>query len=366
MKRKPRVIVVGAGPAGSSTAAHLAGAGQAEVILLERGTVERTKVCAGGLGPSALRELRHLDMQAQVLSQSYPIRGLLLHAPSGRRATLQGRMAAAVIERSRLDAMMARHAETLGARLVEGWKVTGLLTEGARVGGVRGPRGSIEGDLVILAAGGTTSLTKGPHRTLLCLRRHVSGVLHGKGRMEIVLRERTAPGYAWLFPEGDGMANIGLCLPRTQTMGKESLVSLLDDIQHNELAQALAHADVGPDEFMGIRCSLRAKAPNRPGLWVTGEAAGLANAVTGEGIGQAMTSGRLAAAAASIFRETGEAVARRHYEHTLDLQLTPSLASAALVGRIVAQPILLDGLAVLTKSPLGRLASRVTAGLVSP
>ena len=307
-----------------------------------------------------------MDLYAQTLAQAYPIRGMVLHTPAGRKATLQGPTAAAVMERSRFDHLLARHAVSLGAKLQEGWKVTGLLAEGPMVRGVRGPQGEMEGDLVILATGGTSSLSSGAYRKLLCIRRHVTGALHGKGLLEMVIRPQTAPGYAWLFPEGHGLANVGLCVPPDKVESKQDLAALMDDIQDRELAPALAHAELGPDEFMGIRCSLQARAPNRPGLWVVGEAAGLVNAVTGEGIGQALASGRLAAKAAASLLDAGEQRARRQYERDLTLHLTPSLASAAILGHFVTRPKVLDALALVAESPLGGLAARVSSGLVSP
>ena len=123
------VIVVGAGPAGSATAHRLASAGR-DVLLLEKATFPRDKVCGDGLTPRAVRSL--IDMGVDISPEKGWARnnGLRIIA-NGRTYELPWpeleRFPNYGLVRSRmeLDEILARHAATAGARLVERTKVAG-------------------------------------------------------------------------------------------------------------------------------------------------------------------------------------------------------------------------------------------------
>ncbi|HPV80606.1 MAG TPA: FAD-dependent oxidoreductase, partial [Dermatophilaceae bacterium] len=132
------VIVVGAGPGGSATAAYLATQG-VDVMLLEKATFPRDKICGDGLTPRAVRELVHLGVDTAGWQRT---RGLRILG-GGRNFTLDWPESATfpsygmVRTRKQFDHALAQHAVSRGARLHEGASVTAPLLDGrGRVTGV--------------------------------------------------------------------------------------------------------------------------------------------------------------------------------------------------------------------------------------
>ncbi|MCD6499656.1 MAG: NAD(P)/FAD-dependent oxidoreductase [Deltaproteobacteria bacterium] len=360
-----RAVVVGAGPAGSLAALSLMETNLFEVTLIDRTTLPKTKPCGGGLGPSALNHLRMIGLEPKIMAEAYPIRGARFHTPKGRQVVLGGNaVAAAVLPRERLDLVLAREAERAGARLVEEWPVTGVLTDEQTVTGVSGPKGEMEADLVVVAAGGTTSLAGGTFSRLQCIWQQIEGANYLPGTIEMVITKKIAPWYAWLFPEGQGRANIGMCCIAGH-LDRNGLQETFDQICDEQLAPALAGTTRGPRRFMGIRTSRWPRLANRPHLWVAGEAAALTNEATGEGIGQAMISGRLVGQAAAHWDDRGEEGARKLYERTIRRTLGPGLGSSILIEHFAASPAL-EATPRLAKGPTSALLSKfVTRALAS-
>ena len=132
------VVVVGAGPAGSSAACHLATLGL-DVVLVERHELGRDKVCGDGLTPSAVRELALLGVDTTGWQRNKGLRviggGHLLHFPWPEQASFPSYGMAR--RRALLDRELAEHAAARGARLLTGVSVTGPVTSATgRVTGV--------------------------------------------------------------------------------------------------------------------------------------------------------------------------------------------------------------------------------------
>ena len=130
--RQADVIVVGAGPAGTSTAYHLANAGL-DVLLLEKASFPRDKICGDGLTPRAVRQLvsMGLDLDAPGWQRNKGLRivgaGHRIELPWPDLATFPSY--GMVRTRSDLDEILARHAEKAGARLMERTAVTGPVVD---------------------------------------------------------------------------------------------------------------------------------------------------------------------------------------------------------------------------------------------
>ena len=124
------VIVVGAGPGGSATAAYLAQHGL-DVLLLEKATFPRDKICGDGLTPRAVKELVNLGVDTTGWARN---KGLRIEG-GGHTLTLDWPRTASfpdyglVRRRAELDETLARHAVSRGARLLEGMNVTGPLRD---------------------------------------------------------------------------------------------------------------------------------------------------------------------------------------------------------------------------------------------
>src|SRR5437764_2273310 len=201
-------IVVGAGPAGSTTAYRLARAG-ARVCLIDRARFPRDKPCGGGLTVRAVRELP-FSVEPVVEDRVDTLElGLRYRRRWSRRAD---EPLVLMTQRRRLDAFLAEQASAAGAEFREGSKVTGVDPAGSVT--LDGER--LEADVVVGADG-----ANGIAARSLGLPAHEHGVgLEGNVGYEHLSRERfggravvelgvVPGGYAWVFPKGDHV-NVGV------------------------------------------------------------------------------------------------------------------------------------------------------------
>ncbi|MFJ6212479.1 geranylgeranyl reductase family protein [Streptomyces sp. NPDC092296] len=319
------VIVVGAGPAGATTAYHLAKSGL-DVLLLEKSAFPREKVCGDGLTPRAVKQL--VDMGIDVSEEAGWLhnKGLRIIG-GGVRLELDWPDLAAfpdyglVRKRADFDELLARQAQKAGARLYERANVTGPVLDDrtGRITGVTAKLGEekrpvlFTAPLVVAADGNSTrlSLSMGLHRredrpmgvayrTYFTSPRHQDDYL--ESWLELWDRRRgeatLMPGYGWIFGMGDGTSNVGLGLLNT--------TSSFGDIDYRELLKSWC-ANM-PEEWgytpenmtEPIRGAALPMAFNRQphytrGLLLVGDAGGMVNPFNGEGIAYAMESGKLAA-----------------------------------------------------------------------
>ncbi|MCW5660956.1 MAG: geranylgeranyl reductase family protein [Burkholderiaceae bacterium] len=309
------VLVVGAGPAGSACAQLLARAGM-HTVLVDAHAFPRDKVCGDGLIPDAHAALQRLGVYDEVMAQAQRVRHVGCIGPRGGRVDVPGRLA--VLPRRQLDHIICRGAVRAGAQLHAPTRFEAPLLDGERVAGARLKVGDKMHELralqVVLATG---AVPQALIAAGMCERRTPSGVaLRGyvhhpamAGRitdLEVVWHKRLRKGYGWIFPCPDGVFNIGVGLAHShskQVDGRQTMqeVNLRDMFaafcQVYAPARELMRGGMPQGELKGapLRCSLEGAALTRPGLMVTGEAAGSTYAFTGEGIGKAMETGMLAA-----------------------------------------------------------------------
>jgi len=317
------VLIVGAGPAGSAAAITLAGAGF-DVVLVDQQAFPRDKICGDGLIPDAHHALRRLGLLDAVLARARSVRHVAVIGPRGGRIDVPGTLA--VLPRRELDAMLCQAAVEAGARMHAPVRFIGLLEEdpGAGEVGTRRVVGAtvragdatreVRATWVLIASGA-------PPQALMasgmCERRTPTGVaLRGYVKnlamvdhiteLEVVWHPRMKRGYGWIFPGPDGVFNIGVGVAHSHAMGGDSgqsmqdinLRTMFDEFTrvHRAAGDLLAGGEwVGELKGAPLRCSLRGAKLSRPGLMVTGEAAGSTYAFTGEGIGKALETGLAAA-----------------------------------------------------------------------
>ena len=322
--RDADVIVVGAGPAGSATAYHLARAGH-DVLLLEKTEFPREKVCGDGLTPRAVKSLVSMGIDTSEQAGWLHNKGLRIIG-GGMRLELPWPDLASypsyglVRPRSDFDDLLARQAVKAGALLHERTNVTGpVLDKAGRIVGVqtKGDDGerTFHAPLVVAADGNSSrlSLAMGLHkrddrpmgvavRTYYRSPRHdddwLESWLELWDRDEQTGRERLLPGYGWIFGVGDGTSNVGLGILNTSTAWGQ--------VDYKDLLKRWL--DQTPEEW-GFRDENRtqpvrgAALPmgfNRQphytrGLLLVGDSGGMVNPFNGEGIAYAMESGELAA-----------------------------------------------------------------------
>ncbi|TDE14905.1 geranylgeranyl reductase family protein, partial [Actinomadura sp. 6K520] len=223
------VIVVGAGPAGSAVACHLARSGL-DVLLLEKSSFPREKVCGDGLTPRAVQELRTLGIDLDAPGW-FPNKGIRLIA-DGRRLELDWPDAHGLTRtRADLDELLARQAVAAGATLRENTKVTAPLQTRGRVTGVETETATHEARLVIAADGASSRLSVAlglrPSATRpigIAGRRYFRSPRHDEAHLEIWL-DLAPAAYGWIFGMGDGTCNVGVALLRTDHPDYRGLLS---------------------------------------------------------------------------------------------------------------------------------------------
>jgi menaquinone-9 beta-reductase len=319
------VIVVGAGPAGSTTAHYLAQAGL-DVVLLEKASFPRDKVCGDGLTPRAVRQLVRMgiDTTGPGWIKNKGLRivggGMRLHMPWPELASYPNY--GLVRARMDFDELLARHAEKSGARLFERTQVTAPVID-ERTGRITGvvakpldEDGRRAGDdvtfraPVVVAADGVSSriatgmgIHKRDDRPMgVAVRAYFKTPRHDDDWMESWLElwdgDDLLPGYGWIFGTGNGTSNVGLgILDSSKAFGRVDYKDLL----RRWTAQVPEDWGFTEDNQVGaIRSAALPMAFNRQphysrGLLLVGDSGGMVNPFNGEGIDYAMEAANLAA-----------------------------------------------------------------------
>lgn len=353
------LVVIGAGPAGAATAFHAAHSGL-RVALLDQARFPRDKICGDGLTARAVVELRALDAETAAAGMGARINRFELGAPLGHtRSALYGADGypdyAYVVPRLKLDALLVERAVAAGATLledhaVERWQQVGsVLQLSARHAG----RGiTLTGRCAVLACGAhlrpllrNRILTRKP-QVMMAVRQYLEGVADDD-TWRLHYSRRTVPGYGWIFPAGAGLANVGIGLYR-----RRSGERLADTLAHY-LAQGGAREHLrgaracGPAVSFPLRCDFLEAPLSAPRLLIAGEAAGLVNPLTGEGIDYALESGRIAAAhAARMLTERDESAVRADYERALHHRYAALFAFCLQLRRWCSSPWRVSALTV--------------------
>ncbi len=320
MEGERDVIVVGAGPAGATTAVYLAQQGY-NVLLLDRHQFPRDKICGDAVPAGAIETLTQLGMgdkikQAVARGELYPLQGMLLVSPKGYKLEADFHKGKAggdsyVAPRIYFDAIIQSYAIEAGAEFRQ-MQVTGPLLENGRVVGVKGKENGRSRDIrakVVIGADGVTSAIAralrpkaeqhvDKHRAV-ALRAYIEGVEELPGRVEFYLYNEILPGYAWIFPTAPDRANIGLGMRLDHFRAKKkSLEEMLNaflampDIK-KRLKNGYELRDMATWQLnFGSQKGMQHVFD---GALLVGDAAGFINPLTGGGIHNSIVSAKLAA-----------------------------------------------------------------------
>ncbi|HSB91376.1 MAG TPA: geranylgeranyl reductase family protein [Anaerolineales bacterium] len=312
MTRPHDVVVVGAGPAGSAAAHYLAVAGF-DVLLLDKSEFPRDKTCGDGLTPRALAVLADMGLREAVDQRGCRIEAIELIAPAGgtagfpvpRFGNLPEYMV--IIPRLILDDLIRQRAVESGAQFEGGVEVIEVrnVDGGVRIRAERDNQPvDLSARLVVVATGAALKLVKriglAPRRplTMLAARAYFDGLTDLAPVVQVHFDGIPLPGYGWVFPVSASSANIGAgvipagWLRRPHTTTSRRAFEMLVEALRSVLGSA---RQVGPMKGYPIRIDFDRSPTYAERVLLAGEAAGLANPLTGEGIDYALESGRIAA-----------------------------------------------------------------------
>lgn len=388
------VLVVGGGPAGCAAAYWSAQQGR-DVLLIERSSHPRERACGDALTPVAVGEL--IAMGCDPLAARWHLhRGLRITAHGQSLEVLWPQDAqwpsyGAVVRRPRLDALMFARAQAAGARTLTGTEVTAPLISDGHLRGCHGiARQSSDGSCeeltalaryVVIADGPRSGFGRalGTVRTRtyaqgLAMRAYYPTPRHAEPWIESVFALTDSggeqlPGYGWVFPVGDGTANVGIGL-LSHHYGNEAIsLEGLFDQWSQQIPDRWEIDPAGPaSPPVGGRLPMGGSVRPRSGPnWVVvGDAAGSVNPWNGDGIGPALATGRLAAEVIGHALDADDGLMLRGYETALAGRWERYHHLGRLTTRALGRPGLMRKLTQLAiRSPrMGDLAMRVSTDLL--
>ncbi|MCI4671550.1 MAG: geranylgeranyl reductase family protein [Bacteroidia bacterium] len=322
MQNNYDIIIVGAGPAGCTSAIKLSES-NLRVALIDKAVFPRDKICGDALSGKVISVLKYTDLPAEKALHKFPEKlpswGIRFVAPNGQHldvpfkkdspsgpGTAPGYISKRIdFDNFLLDEVKKRN----GVDIFEGQKIDSISRDQANGTFLIQSNKESWNSQMIIGADGAHSVVKRflspqkyPSKNQAAgLRQYFRGVdgFANEQYIELHFLKDLLPGYFWLFPLPNGWVNAGLGL-RSDMVSKRkvNLKVLFNEIMetHPEISKRFKHAE--PMESIkgfGLPLGSTWRETFGDGFLLTGDAAGLIDPFSGEGIGNAMISGKIAA-----------------------------------------------------------------------
>jgi len=355
------VIVVGGGPGGATTAAFLGQAGH-NVLLLEKAQFPRDKTCGDAISGKSMGILRKLGLVDQVKdAPNARIEGVIFSSPNGKVVTIPfparpdlsapGFCCRRLVFDNILFQNAKKHATVLEKHAVNdvivengfvvGVKATDLATQTQKEFRAKVVVGSDGAQSVVANKMGRLDTPEKHHCT--ALRLYYKNVKDVTPNIELHFVDSVLPGYFWIFPLENGLCNVGIGMITSDM--KKNKVNLkqvtLDAIAKHPMFKARFEGaeSVGPVLGWTLPFGSHHRKSYGNGFMLVGDAASLIDPFTGEGIGNAMTSGLIASQVITEALQKGDVseTALAPYDERLWAEIGPELNTSyqlQKVGRI--------------------------------
>jgi len=316
------VVVVGSGPAGAMASKTVAKTGLSTILIEEHAAVGIPVHCGEGLPEDGIKEVG-LELDPRCIAAR--IKGATLFSPNGEEIPFQtGEMFGYVVDRRVFDKCLANDAARAGADIMMRTRAVGVIVENGFVKGVKvaseGKTFDIKARVVIAADGikstvarwaGLDTLTN-LKNTNTCYQYEMAGVeLEYPDRLGLYFKNEMAPGgYAWVFPKGNDVANVGMGV---RAGSEKSPKEYLDQFVKEQ--KCLRKAKIVEERAGAIPVGGPIKKMVTNGLITVGTAAHMVNPMTGGGMSLAMLTGVMAGEIVSQSVKDGDTSAERLAEY---------------------------------------------------
>jgi menaquinone-9 beta-reductase len=386
LKLEPEILVIGAGPAGASAAWALAQQGH-DVLMVDKSDFPRDKTCGDGLTPMAVRTLRGMGVAEKIeAAGAQRIDRIRLKGPFGARVEepftsfMQAGMEyALVLPRFIFDDLLRLHAVGGGAKTIGSVRIDAIERQGDRITCVRGssPEGPIEiwPRQVILAVGANMGLLeragflKTKPRLMRAARSYFSGVKAVSNVYDFYFDFELIPGYGWIFPAGPDQYNVGAGTLDAFWTSRKTPQTLLSGFVQRRQKQGVMRDAVQEGAVKGfpLRTDFPSERVAGENWIIIGEATGLVNPVTGEGIDLAMESALLGAALLheDLIHNRSNHIA---YQRELWVRFAPFFNGISVLRDILVTPLVMDYVLwqIRHQRFMARSVLKMTQGMEAP
>ncbi len=316
------VVIIGAGPAGCSVAYNLYKQGIKNFLLADKDVFPRDKLCAGGLTIEAQVCLEEMGILEKVKTLAYGVYRVYYITPY--RTILKGRRVETpmpemlVLRREILDSILLDCVKELKVPVREGTHIKGFWKNNNKICGVISREDEhIGAKVVVVATGANLSsfdLKKRSYPKIISYMGQYENTSFEKNIAYLIYDKDFLPLYGWMFPEADDLVNIGIGL-EWPAYSKYRITEYFERIRSTYLNKYMKDARlIGITKGFPIRYTYHIKDIVDRNVLYVGEAGRIVSALTGEGISQALVSGKFAAHAISKYFSSNCLAELAHYE----------------------------------------------------
>ena len=359
------IIIVGAGPAGSSAALYADRAGLS-TVLVDRSFFPRDKICGDALSGKSIKYLRELNLLDSLKTMPGSVINRIVFGSPNHKIidiNLTGSndiskiKSGYVISRENFDSYLFEKAKNV-THTRQGFSVKDIIFDNDKIIGVQGIENGRKINLyapIILGCDGANSIIARKlgvfqadlDNTAIAIRCYYKGVKDLTDQIELHFVDEVLPGYFWLFPVGENISNIGIGLRKKEAKkDKRTLNQILKEVIDSNYFKDRFSKSKPIENPKGWSLPLGRKSrPNcGAGYMLLGDAAGLIDPFTGEGIGNAIVSAKYAIKVAlkAIEENNFERSYISKYNNLVWSNLGPELRTSARLQDLARYRMLLN------------------------